>query len=429
MTTEKNLYKANRCLYIIEAAVEYFISLLITGAFLATILKQIGVPDSVAGITSALASFGFSAQLIAVLFIRPGKKTKWYITFMHLANQLMFSFLYLIPFISVPSQVKVILFIVMFLGGHLLSHFAMPFKLSYLMGFVDDKERGRFTANKEIVSLITGMAFSFVIGWVIDYFKEIGKDETGFILSGVTILILAVIHLATLVFTGEDKEKETAEMSEKPSVRNVLEFTLFDKRMKRVILLDIIWHFGTGLSTSFFGTYTTNDSELAFSLSAVALITALGSVARILFSRFFGLFADRFGFARMLTLSFGIGAAAFLVNSFAAPGFFRYFYIAYTVLHAIFMAGTNSGMTNVVFDYVTPSHRSYALGVKAALGGFAGFFASLLGARILDTVQRNGNMIFGISVYAQQVLSFLTFIIFALNIIYIKTVIEKMKRE
>ena len=429
MLTEKAFYKNNRRLYIVEAAVEYFISLLITGAFLATVLKQIGVPDSVVGITSALTSFGFSAQLIAVLFVRPGKKIKRYITFMHLANQLMFSFLYLIPFINIPSSIKIALFIIMFLGGHLLSHLAMPFKLSYLMGFVDDGIRGRFTANKEIVSLIGGMVFSFVMGWVIDYFKEIGKDETGFVLSGITIFVLALIHLATLVFTKDDKENQVLQSGEKPSVKNVLEFTLFDKRMNKVIILDIIWHFGTGLSTSFFGTYITNDTELAFSLSAVAIITALGSISRILFSRYFGSFADKYGFAKMLTLSFGIGAFAFLINSFACPGKFRYFYVAYVVIHSVFMAGTNSGMTNIVFDYTSVSHRSYALGVKAALGGFAGFFASLIGAKILETVQHNGNMLFGFHVYAQQVLSFLTFAVFALNIIYIKAVIEKMKKE
>lgn len=429
MISEKGFYKNNRKLYIVEAAVEYFISLLITGAFLATVLKQIGVPDSVAGITSALASFGYSAQLVAVLLIRPGKKIKRYITYMHLANQLMFSFLYLIPFICIPSTVKIALFIIMFLGGHLLSHLAMPFKLSYLMGFVDDGSRGKFTANKEIVSLIGGMAFSFLMGWIIDHFKEIGKDETGFILAGITVFILALIHLATLVFTKDDKEKLIFENDEKPSVKNVLEFTLFDKRMNKIILLDIIWHFGSGLSISFFGTYTTNDTELAFSLTAVAIITALGTLSRVFVSRYFGSFADKYGFAKMLTLSFGIGALAFLINSFSSVGIFRYFYVAYTIIYAVFMAGANSGLTNIVFDYTSVSHRSYALGVKSALGGFSGFLASLIGAKILETIQQNGNTLLGFHIYAQQVLSFLTFVVYVVNIIYIKTVIEKMKRE
>ena len=36
------------------------------------------------------------------------------------------------------------------------------------MRLVDDDKRGRFTALKEIVSLLGGMVFSFVVGMVMD---------------------------------------------------------------------------------------------------------------------------------------------------------------------------------------------------------------------------------------------------------------------
>ena len=84
-------------------------------------------------------------------------------------------------------------------------------------------------------------------------------------------------------------------------------------------------------------------------------------------------------------------------------------------------------MSNIVFDYVTKENRSYALGVKAALGGIAGFLASLLGAWVVSFVQSHGNSVFGVTVYAQQILSFVSFVVFVGVVVYIKFVVMKLK--
>jgi NitT/TauT family transport system substrate-binding protein len=44
------------------------------------------------------------------------------------------------------------------------------------MGLVDDRERGKFTAIKEMVSLLSGMIFTLVMGRIVDYFEENGID-------------------------------------------------------------------------------------------------------------------------------------------------------------------------------------------------------------------------------------------------------------
>ena len=175
MLTEKDLSR-NRFMYIIEAAVEYFIALLITGAFLASLLTRSGVSDAATGIITQLASLAFTAQLVSVFF-RKTRGMKLFVTVLHLANQLMFVSLYLIPTIQVSPAVKTTCFVVMFLGGHLISNIISPYKLSWLMSFVPDNQRGRFTANKEIVSLIGGMIFSMLMSAVIDQTRAAGHEE------------------------------------------------------------------------------------------------------------------------------------------------------------------------------------------------------------------------------------------------------------
>ena len=69
LITEKQ-YSKNRFAYIIEAAVEYFISLLVTDAFVTNLFTQNGVSDAATGIIIQLASFAFVAQLFSLFYKR-----------------------------------------------------------------------------------------------------------------------------------------------------------------------------------------------------------------------------------------------------------------------------------------------------------------------------------------------------------------------
>ena len=421
--------KHNQTAYIIQAMLEYFVTLLVTGAFLAAILKNIGVPDAVVGVISTLTSLGISAQLVAVIFIRPKGSVKKMVTWMHFLNQIMFVILYLIPYIKVSQTVKVLVFIIMFLGGHLIMNVATPFKLSWLMSYVPDDERGKFTADKEIVSLLSGIIFSYIMGAIIDYYELVGKAETGFILSGIALLMLSVIHLFTLIGVKEDKNEKLLESNikeERHTVKSVIEVTLLSKAFRKIIFVDVLWQIATGITMGFFATYQIN--ELSFSLKYVAILTALYSIVRVLFSRYFGKFADKHSWAKMLMLSFGIAAVAYFINIFTVPSNGKIVYAIFYSIYGVYMAGANSGLMNIVFDYVSHEDRSCALGVKSALGGIVGFGASLVGAEIVNMVQSNGNIVFGRTIYAQQILSFIAFVVFVYTIFYIKVYILKMKK-
>ena len=62
----KDVYKFSRLMYILEAAFEYFISLLVTGTYLAKITSSLGISDSLTGILTAFVSLGCGFQIIAL---------------------------------------------------------------------------------------------------------------------------------------------------------------------------------------------------------------------------------------------------------------------------------------------------------------------------------------------------------------------------
>ena len=59
-----------------QCAFEYFISLLVTDAFLAKLLAYIGISDSLIGIISSFISMAFVIQLMSIFLMRLKVSTK-----------------------------------------------------------------------------------------------------------------------------------------------------------------------------------------------------------------------------------------------------------------------------------------------------------------------------------------------------------------
>ncbi len=455
-TTEKDLVlarnKRNNIAYIIEAALEYFISLLITDSFLAVLLTANGVSDAAIGIITQLSSLTFTARLVSV-FVRIRKgRVKTCVTLLHLLNELFFVLMYLSPVFRFSSGTKVALIVLFFIGGHILSNIVFPYKQSWMMSFVDNRERGKFTANKEIVSLIGGMIFTFTMGafldvcygkktepamfvdkWIfgiVDKLTEtfgLEKLQLGFLIGGFTILVIALLHLCSVVAVKDNietpEEKDTRNVSFKDTIKAVVA----NKTLLKIYGIDIIWHAATGISVSFYGSYKMND--LGFTLGFTAVLFVMYSVTRSLVSRFFGKMADKKSWTYMLSICFGIAALAYFVNIFTVPSNGKVMFTLYYCIYAVSMAGINSGLLNVIFDYTDPGDIAAALGVKYAVGGLVAFGASLVGSAILSAVQKNGNTVFGIHMYAQQLLTVIAFVLCLVLIVYMRKVISKLKTK
>ena len=70
---------------------------------------------------------------------------------------------------------------------------------------------------------------------------------------------------------------------------------------------------------------------------------------------------------------------------------------------------------------------SQAMAFRSAISGIVGFVGALVGAKILDFVQSNGNMLFGIPVYGQQVMALISFVCVMISVAIIHFVIAKTK--
>jgi hypothetical protein len=104
-------------------------------------------------------------------------------------------------------------------------------------------------------------------------------------------------------------------------------------------------------------------------------------------------------------------------------------YFVYYILYSVGFAGINSSIINLIYDYVDDDRRTNALALVNAASGFVGFFATLAVSPLVAAIQNNGNKIFGINLYAQQLLSMISIVFVLLIIVYLVFVISKLKRN
>ena len=419
----KDKYRFSRLLYIIQATVEYFISTLVAGAYLAKATEAVGMSDDVTAILTSLVSLGVGFQLVALLIPRKRSVKSW-VTPAMLLYQLIFTFIYIVPLFDISREVKMFIMFIALLVGHIIQNIVYSPKINWFMGLVDEHKRGSFTAIKEITSLISGMAYTFIIGLVMDYFEAKGDMRGAFIFCSIVLLSLSLIHTVVLLFTKE-KPLE-CENANAVSVRTQIKEAITDKNLWKVLPVSIIWSIATYVATPFYGTY--QNKELGFTMTFVAILAAVGSLTRALVSIPLGRFADKHSFTKMLTICFSLAAVAFLVNIFTVPENGKVFYAAYSMLHAAAMAGINSSAINLIYDATPKYRRTGALAIRGAVAGFVGFFSTLLVRPLVKYIQESGNMLFGMNVYAQQVVSLIAFVFVVIVIIYLNTVLKKFKR-
>lgn len=412
-------------MYIIEAGVEYLISILVADMYLARLTKALGIGDNITGILSSIISLGCLFQLVATL-LRKGR-SKPLVIGLSILNQLLFMFLYIIPLIDWDRGVRQGIFIATIVLAYFFYNVAHPKKINWFMSLVDDGKRGRFTAKKEVISLILGVAFNFAMGALIEKFEANGNLRGVFIVCGVAIFGFMILHTLTMLLTVEKQQPKKEETLEVPQKSGMFE-SLKDKNVLRVTLVFCLWQISNACASPFYGAYKEND--LGFdAVFGVAILGAIYAVARSVFSFVWGKYADKYSFASMLQICFTIAGIAFLVNSFCRPENGRVVYPIYYTLNAIAMGGINSALINLCYDYVTPEKRTDALAVSLAISGVCGFLTTLAVSPIVSAVQANSNIVFGMNIYAQQLLSVLAFVMTMLTMLYVTLSMVKKNKS
>ena len=427
MTEQPNFnapgYRRSRWAYTFECAFEYFIALMVADAFLATLLTEMGLSDAVIGIISSLISLAFLFQLFSILVVQHIRNVKLVAVPIHCISQMFFLVLYLLPFFHIPAQLRTAVVVGCLLVAYFGNYLVTSVIFNWGNSFVDPKTRANFAATKEIISLISGVAVSLSMGWTFDRFVAQGNINGGFLFIAAMMLLMNVGDLICLLLMKNRKtEKKDAEQAE--PFWQVIRMLFANKGFVCSVILHAMWSISVYMTIGFMGTYKTK--ELLLSVGTVQIINIAACLLRATFSKPIARYADKRSYAKGIRLGMTIAAVGFLVNVFTTPSLW-WLVVLYTILYNVACAGTSQNMMNMVYSYVDSKYFVQASAIKYSVSGLCGFGASMLASRILGAVQANGNTVFGVSLYGQQLLSAISFVLVIVCILFVKLVVEKQK--
>ena len=416
-------YKRSQKAYTIECAFEYFISLLVTDAFLAKLLRSMGADDALCGIISSFISLAMLFQLCALLVVGRIRNVKKTAVTVHTAAQLLFTSLYLIPFLPFPDEYKRPVFIACMLAAYLGNYLVTSVIFKWGMSFVDPARRARYASVKEMVSLASGVIVSLSIGAATDAFDAAGNVRGGFAFTAVCMAIFSLCDLICLLLIKNEPVKEK---TERQPLLPALKAVFSNRAFIRVLLIHCLFNIATYATIGFMGTY--KQDELAYTIGQIQIINTVGVAGRFLASRPFGRFSDRFTYYKGIMLALVILASAFALNMFTSPSA-RWLVIAFTLLQSVSCAGTSQNLLNITYAYVPEKYFVHATVIKSSVSGVVGFCATLVSGRLLSAVQANGNTFLGMHVYSQQLLSAISLAVTLITLVYMAISSRKMKTQ
>ena len=415
-------YRRSRAVYMAQCTFEYLLSLLVTDAFLTKLLSHLGIDDATIGIISSFISLAFAIQIFALFLYKLRLNAKTTTLLFYPLSRLIFSALYVIPFIPMGNTTVKVLIMCLILVAYSCKYLALNVLYKWANSYVDPTKRASYSATKEMISLATGIIFTATVGYIFDEMEASGNISGGFIMISVLAFVISAFDVICLIFIK--KEERVSAIHEKKNFKKIMKNTLGNKNFRSVLLYFIVYNIATHFNSGFLGTFKVK--ELAMSVFLIQLVNIIGNLTRITVSKPFGRFSDKHSFASGMTVALCITAVANLFLAFTTRNTW-YFMIIYAVLHAAAVAGLNQNSFNIAYSYVDKEYITEALAIKNCIGGICGFLTTIVSSRILKYIQSNGNSIFGIHMYAQQFLALLAFVTLLIAIAIMVFVVGKQK--
>ena len=398
--------KRSRKAFILQAAFEWLIAILIQGTFLAELTGKdgLGFTDAQIGVLNSVISLGCLFQILGSFF-RRGSVKKFSII-VSIINQVLFMLLYVIPDVPLSAGVKRTVFVVFIVLAYAGLYIGNPKIAYWRLSLVEPNMRGRYNAWMQIVSLILGTVFSYAMGWMIDYYRAAGQLQTAFRISAVSIFLLMIIHTVTLLLIVD---KESEEETEKINVFKNLFGLMKNKTVIKLAVLFVGWNVMQYSAMPFYSTYQLVD--FGMDQRTVQILFALvGGVAQIVVALPLGWFADKFSFSKMLMICFVSTLLRSLTIVIATPETSNgvvLFALQY-IFNAASSVGVIGALLNIINEAVPQRDTVDTYALCQALGGIVGFFTTVVMSYLVSSIQANNNVFFGVHAYAQQVVSLIS---------------------
>lgn len=391
-----------------------------SGVFFTLLVKQMGVSDALTGILSNVIYVGCSVQILSAAVVRRLPSLRIGMMILQSVQHLLYSFLFLLPFLPMPSGLRIGLFAGVYAVAAISGNLMSPARFQWMMSFVDPAHRGIFTAHKEMITLVLTVVYNLGMGRMLDYFTAQGRAEVGLQLCAVVILVLMATDVCSLL-SSQEAPAVLKGSGENTSLVGAFRTNLHNPGFLKVAFTGFAWNILCFSCGAYHNVFLLQEGGC--SATFIVTVGIVSNLIRLATTVYMGRFADRHGFAALAAMGFGFAALAYTTLAFWRPENAAVLYVISQIPMALALAALTGTTMNIMLPYVPPKDRVGAQGIYGAITGLSGFVGSVLGGALLAVIQKNGLVLFGVPLYAQQVLNLLSGLGVAALAVYVKRVV------
>lgn len=419
-TSKNDTYAITRKLYPYESMVEYLCTLLTSSTFFAKLSISLGVSDAMTALISTLSSFVCVFQLISGRIARFTPVKPWLIP-VTLVTRLSMVAMFLLPFVKIKNLTDVFLLVLMLVAQTTLT-IVSPIKQNVFLSAVEEKERVRYLAGHRVVSLVFGAPIVLFGGFFIDTMEKKDLLKEAYLCIAILLTFFCILHILILCLSKEPPTK----VSEHKNIFADFGALIRNKDYRSFLCILLLHHVAMGILAPFLDTYVIR--EMGFSISALGIISAISIMCF-----FLGLvFARRFGHRLHPTLARTVYFIAYIMYDIIWLTMTRengvVVYIIICLASGIINSMHTISYVPLIFQTVKEEERTSALALAGATTGLVTFFSVLCVSPLFDMMQRSGVVLFGVSLYAQQVLAVVSALVRLVILILWLSICKKMKK-
>ena len=298
MDKDKQAY--GRKLFLLESIPASFVGRSFFGSIMTAFALALGANEGQIGTLASVRRLAGFAQLFTNHFLEQiGSKRRLYYCVSGASRtvKLLIALLPTIPLAFVSNNVVWWLLFVMFIMGAADS-MILVLKKTWMSELTPPEIRGRYFGLRNIFVGSFGMIVGYVGSRYVDHWEAAGRGMFGFQTLFAASAFLGFLSLAVMAITPEEPGEP-----KKQSLRTLLEsfqIPFRDKSFAIWIAFRGCYSFATGFADPFFPVYLLK--QLRLPLATVAIYTAVGQIAGIALSRFWGTLADRYGNKAVLVI-------------------------------------------------------------------------------------------------------------------------------
>ncbi len=360
---------------------------LVTGSFQVGFVKLLGASDLWIGLLSALPALLGVLQIPGAILGRSYPSYKPYVAIGGGIWRLLYLPMIALPLLALPAQFRLAMLLLAIGVASASVLLVQPIYNEWLSELVPQNSRGWFFSRRNAIATAVGSAVGLGGGYMLDQFRESGREALGLSVTYGLGLFCAAISFG-LFMSMKDLPREHPVPANFKTGIAAIRGPFADREFRRVLIFLTAFIMGQGFAGNLYSAYALESLKISFTLlQFFGLVQASGNVAA---ARFWGFIADKYGNKPTLIIA-GLGIATNPIAwMLTTPGNLTQTVVVLTIGHFImgfFWAGVNLSQFNLLLATSKPEDRANYLGAGLALQSVVSGISPLLGATMMTALR------------------------------------------